>query len=227
VARAAAFYAAALNVEYVPAHGPRGMQGRGVTPPQAIWASDAHPALFCSYVVDDTLAAAERVRAAGGQASEPVRRPYGLSADCVDTTGVRFAVYQPPAGPAGAGGWRPGAAQAAGAQRDGDLVYVTREVPDPAAALAFYSAVLGWRSRPGRRPGGWQAEGTTPMIGVSGGHAEATVVPVWRAADVAAAVARVRAAGGTSTEPHREPYGVIAECTDDQGFRFSVTQFPG
>jgi predicted enzyme related to lactoylglutathione lyase len=65
------------------------------------------------------------------------------------------------------------------------------------------------------------------MIGVSGGHAEATGVPVWRVSDVPGAVAQVRAAGGTSTEPHREPYGLIAECTDDQGTRFSLTQFPG
>jgi predicted enzyme related to lactoylglutathione lyase len=104
------------------------------------------------------------------------------------------------------------------------MIYVTLEVADPARTLAFYGAVLGWRSRPGRTPGGWQVEGTTPMIGVSGGHAAAARVPVWQVADVAAAVGRVREAGGTSTEPHREPYGLIAECTDDQGARFSLTQ---
>lgn len=65
------------------------------------------------------------------------------------------------------------------------------------------------------------------MAGVSGGHAEATGVPVWQVADVAAAVGRVRAAGGTSTEPHREPYGLIAECADYQGARFSLTQRAG
>ena len=45
--------------------------------------------------------------------------------------------------------------------------------------------------------------------------------------DLAAAVARVRAAGGTSTQPHREPYGAMAECTDEVGFRFALGQFPG
>jgi predicted enzyme related to lactoylglutathione lyase len=170
-------------------------------------------------VVDDAIAAVARVRAAGGQADEPVQQPYGLSADCVDLDGVRFAVHQPAAGSPGAG--------PAPARRDGDLIYVTIEVPDPDRALAFYGAVLGWRYRHGRTPGGWQIEDTTPMIGVSSGHASATQVPVWRVSDVAAAVGRVRAAGGTSTEPHREPYGVIAECTDDQGTRFSLTQFPG
>ncbi len=226
VARAVAFYTAALGVEYLPGHGPRGRQAPGLTPPQALWQSDAKPTLFCSYVVDDAAAAVERVRAAGGQASEPVPQPYGLRADCADTDGMRFAVYQlagrvsPPAGAAGS---RPAAA----AGRDGDLIYVTLEVADPGRTLAFYGAVLGWRSHPGRTPGGWQVEDTTPMIGVSGGHAEAAGIPVWRVADVAAAAGRVRAAGGTSTEPHREPYGLIAECTDDQGTRFSITQFPG
>ena len=176
-------------------------------------------------MVDDTAAAVVRIRAAGGQASEPVRQPFGLSADCADPDGVRFAVYQPSASPAGPAVSRPMAASAAG--RNGDLIYVTLEVADPARTLAFYGTVLGWRSHPGRVPGGWQVENTTPMIGVSGGHAEATGVPVWQVADVAAAVGRVRAAGGTSTEPHREPYGLIAECTDDQGIRFSLTQFPG
>jgi predicted enzyme related to lactoylglutathione lyase len=222
VARAAAFYSPVLGVEYLPGHG-GGRQAPGLTPPQALWPSDAGPALFCSYVVDDAIAAVERARAAGGQAGEPVRQPYGLRADCVDIDGVRFAVYQSSADRGGAAGSRP--ATAAG--QDGDLIYVTLEVPDADRTLTFYSAVLGWRSRPGRSPGGWQVEGTSPMIGVSGGHAEATGVPVWRASDVAAAVAQVRAAGGTSTEPHQEPYGLIAECTDDQGFRFSITQFPG
>jgi predicted enzyme related to lactoylglutathione lyase len=217
VARAAAFYAPVLGLGYVPAGDPRGRQATGVTPPQGLWEGHAHPTLFCSYVVDDAVAAVARVRAAGGQADEPVQQPYGLSADCVDLDGVRFAVQQPPAG-------LPGSAPA---RRDGDIIYVTIEVPDPDRTLAFYGAVLGWRYRQGRAPGGWQVEGTTPMIGVSGGHTSATQVPVWRVSDVAAAVGRVRAAGGTSTEPHREPYGVIAECTDDQGTRFSLTQFPG
>ena len=39
--------------------------------------------------------------------------------------------------------------------------------------------------------------------------------------DVDAAVRRVREAGGTVVaEPSRQSYGVMAECTDDQGSRF-------
>ncbi len=221
VARAATFYGAVFGLEYVREHGDRGRQASGLAPPQGLWEHPALPTLFCSYLVDDIAAAVARVRAAGGQAEEPVPRAYGLAADCVDTDGVRFALHQPRDGaPATAA---PRAGTAAG--HDGDLVYVTLEVPDAARTLEFYCAVLGWRTRPGRTRGGWQVEGTTPMIGVSGGHAAPTAVPVWQVTDLATAVARVRAAGGTSTDPHREPYGLMAECTDDQGIRFSLGQF--
>jgi predicted enzyme related to lactoylglutathione lyase len=220
--RAAAFYAAVLGWEYAPRQGPGSLQVPAATPPHGVLGGETRPTLFCSYVVEDAAAAVARVRAAGGEASDPVPRPYGLSADCVDTDGMRFALHQP-AAPSSAA--EAGSGPAA-APRDGDLVYVTLEVPDPEATLAFYGSVLGWRSHPGRAPGGWQVEDTTPMIGVSGGHAVATGVPVWHVADVTAAVARVRAAGGTSTEPHREPYGLIAECADDQGTRFSLMRPP-
>jgi uncharacterized protein len=45
-------------------------------------------------------------------------------------------------------------------------------------------------------------------------------VPMWKVDDVPAAVERVRAAGGTSTEPAEMPYGITADCRDDQGVRF-------
>jgi predicted enzyme related to lactoylglutathione lyase len=223
VARAAAFYGAVLGLQYVPAHDNRGRQAPGVAPPQGLWEYPGLPGLFCSYVVDDIAAAVARVRAAGGRAEEPVRRAYGLAADCVDTDGARFALHQQPSGAPAATG--PPAGATAG--HDGDLVYVTLEVPDAARTLEFYGSVLGWRSHPGRTPGGWQVDGTTPMIGVSGGHSAPATVPVWQVTDLAAAVAQVRTAGGRSTEPHHEPYGLMAECTDDLGTRFSLGQFPG
>jgi predicted enzyme related to lactoylglutathione lyase len=222
VARAAAFYGAVFGLEYVSEHGQRGRQAPGLVPPQGLWEVPDGPAVFCSYVVDDAAAGVARVRAAGGQAEEPVARPYGLTAECVDTDGVRFALHQPLAGQRG-----PAQSPAGGPGHDGDLVYLTLEVPDPARTLEFYGAVLGWRWRPGRSPGGWQVEDTRPMIGVSGGHAAPAAWPVWQVADLAAAVARVRAAGGTSSEPHQEPYGLMADCTDYQGTRFTLGQFPG
>jgi predicted enzyme related to lactoylglutathione lyase len=222
VARAAAFYAAVLGWEYRPGSAPQGRQVPGAAPPQGLWGGQPGPTLFCSYLVDDAAAAVARVREAGGQASGPDPRPYGLTADCVDDQGTRFAVHQPP-GPTG-----PGRTSArAGGARDGDLAYVTLEVADSRRARDFYGAVLGWQFLPGRIPDGWQVVGTTPLIGLSGGHPGATAVPMWRVAQLAAAVGRVRAAGGTATEPQQQPYGLTADCTDDQGTRFHLGQLPG
>ena len=221
IGRAAAFYAAVFGWECEPSHDPRARQVPGATPPQGLWGGQPRATLFCSYVVDDATAAVARIRAAGGRAGDPVQRSYGLVADCTDDQGTRFAVHQyPAAGPPGA------AAGPAAAPRDGDLAYITFEVVDSGRARDFYGAVLGWRFAPGRVADGWQVEGTTPMAGLSGGHAEATTVPMWRVADLRAAVARVRAAGGTASEPRQEPYGLTADCTDDQGTRFYLGQFP-
>jgi predicted enzyme related to lactoylglutathione lyase len=222
IGRAAAFYAAVFAWEYGPSHDPRARQVPGATPPQGLWGGQPRATLFCSYVVDDAVAAAARVRAAGGQAGDPIQRPYGLVADCTDNQGTRFAVHQYPAA-------RPPAAAAAGpaaAPRDGDLAYITFEVADSRLARDFYGAVLGWRFAPGSIADGWQVDGTAPRAGLSGGHAGATTVPMWRVADLQATLGRVRAAGGTAAEPRQEPYGLTADCTDDQGTRFYLGQFP-
>lgn len=161
----------------------------------------------------DLASAVRRVRAADGAAGEPRDEPYGLVADCTDDQGVVFALLQPPSGvgtePPPMGG-------------HGDLVYVTCEVVDSVRARAFYEAVLGWTFARGGVPDGWQVQGA--MVGVHGGHPQATTLPMWRVDDVAAAVERVRAAGGTASEPQIRPYGVEAACADDQGVRFYLGQ---
>jgi predicted enzyme related to lactoylglutathione lyase len=44
---------------------------------------------------------------------------------------------------------------------------------------------------------------------------------MWTVADIDVAVERVREAGGTILQPpSQQPYGRMAECTDDQGGRF-------
>jgi uncharacterized protein len=225
IERAAEFYTAVLGWVYEPSHNPLARQVPGVTPPQGLWGGHPRSTLFCSYVVDDAAAAVARVRAAGGQAGDPVPRPYGLVADCTDNQGTKFAVHQYPAAASGAD---TAVAAAAGSPAyDGDLAYVTLEMVDAQRARDFYGAVLGWRFAPGRVADGWQVVGTTPMIGLFGGQADATGVPVWRVADLRAAVARVRAAGGTATEPRQEPYGLMADCADDQGSRFNLGELPG
>jgi uncharacterized protein len=259
IERAAAFYTAVLGWAYEPSHNPLARQVPVVSPPQGLWGGQSRSTLFCSYVVDDATAAVARVRAAGGQAGDPIARLYGLVAECTDDQGTQFAVHQPPRAAAGAGagtvrvaavraggmglatagpgvtspgvrgpGVRgPGVTGSAAGPRDGDLAYVTFEVVDSRRARDFYGAVLGWQFVPGSIPDGWQVVGTTPLAGLSGGHAEATTVPMWRVADLRAAVDRVRAAGGTSAEPRQEPYGLTADCADGQGTRFYLGQLPG
>jgi len=212
--RAAQFYRAVLGWAVSTEHGHR---VSGQLPAIGLWATSEGPTLFCCFAVDDVHASVERVRAAGGRAGEPTAEPYGAVADCVDDQGARFAVYEPPAGHVGV---RP----PANGRRHGDLSYLTLEVVDSVKARAFYGSVLGWRFTPGRIADGWQVEGPVPMTGLSGGHDRATGVPMWRVDDIAAAVAAVRANGGAATDPGRQPYGVTAECTDDQGLRFYLGQ---
>jgi predicted enzyme related to lactoylglutathione lyase len=64
------------------------------------------------------------------------------------------------------------------------------------------------------------------MAGVAGGSDETATVPMWTVADINDAVAKVREAGGTVIqEPNPQPYGVTAECRDDQGARFYLGEF--
>jgi hypothetical protein len=64
-------------------------------PPLRIWSpAGADPEVQLAYGVDDIAAALERVRAAGGHADEPGRRPDGLLADCVDDQGATFHLWQ-------------------------------------------------------------------------------------------------------------------------------------
>jgi len=212
--RAAEFYRAVLGWDISSEHG---HQVTGQLPAIGLWSTDEGPTLFCCYAVDDVDTAIERVRAAGGSAGEPTREPFGTVAECVDDQGTKFAVYEQPPDHVGA---RP----PANGRRQGDLAYLTLQVIDSAKARAFYGSVLGWRFTPGRVADGWQVEGPVPMTGLSGGHDRATAVPMWLVDDIAAAVAAVRAHGGTSTDPEQQPYGVTAECTDDQGMRFYLGQ---
>jgi len=165
---------------------------------QRWFGGQARATLFVCFVVDDVDAAVERVRAAGGHTDQPTDEPYGRVANCVDDQGMPFAMYTEPAGQ-----HRP--REAANRSRPGDLAYVVFEVRDADRARTFFEHVLGWQYTPGRSEDGWNVEGIVPMSGMSGGNVEARVVPMYRVDDIEAAVARVRAAGGTSTDPHPEP----------------------
>lgn len=211
--RAAAFYGHVLGWTYDPAS----HQVTNTDLPTGISANAGPPTLFCCYAVADVQAARTTIAEAGGVPGEIRHTDYGILLDATDPRGVAFAVYQPVAGRK-----RP----ELNGSGPGELSYVTYQVPDSAGFRDFYGQVLGWTFEPGRVADGWHVVGTRPMAGATGGSERPTTVPMWTVADIDAAVARVREAGGTVlAEPARQPYGVTAECTDDQGGRFYLGKF--
>lgn len=213
VERAATFFSTVLGWTYAPGSTAQGRQVEGTSPSHGLWGAQHRSTLFLCFAVDDLDEASARVREAGGDAGAPRIEPYGRVADCADDQGLRFALVETPVAPAGS----PRPVMGMG---HGDVAYLTVEVVDSARARLFFRSVLGWRFRPGRAEDGWEVEDVVPMVGMAGGADRPTVVPMYRVDDIAAAVARVRSAGGTATDPERQPYGMTSMCTDDQGTRF-------
>jgi uncharacterized glyoxalase superfamily protein PhnB/catechol 2,3-dioxygenase-like lactoylglutathione lyase family enzyme len=221
--RAAGFFSSVLGWRFESrggAHPSRQVEGHGLH--HGLLGGNVPSTLFLCFAVADVAAAAERVRRAGGTATEPHEEPFGLISDCVDNQGVPLALYEVAGAPeGGASGNEPGLRLTA----HGDLAYVTMEVLDSARARDFYGSVLGWTFAAGRVPDGWQVEGdVVPPIGLAGGHDVAVNVPMYRVDDIATAVERVREQGGTATDPERQPYGISSVCADDQGTRFYLGQ---
>jgi uncharacterized glyoxalase superfamily protein PhnB len=161
--------------------------------------------------VDDVDGTVRRAADAGATIErQPEDQPYGRVATLIDPFGHRWMLNQPP----------PSASRV----ENGDIAYVTLAVSDDERAKAFFGAVLGWRFTPGGVERGWQIEGRRPMMGLGGGAAEPGATLVYRVADIAAAVERVRAAGGEADEPQQRPYGLLADCRDDQGAAFQLIQ---
>jgi uncharacterized glyoxalase superfamily protein PhnB len=203
--RTRSFYADVLGWNYLP-------DGRVDGSVPSIGFREGASQMTCDFAVTDLTAALDRLRAAGGAAGEIERHPWGTVAECADDQGTPIRLHEVAADP----DVTPPPAR--------DLSYLTLEVVDSIKARAFYRAVLGWQIAAGRVADGWQVQGTVPMIGISGGHERATAVPVWPVPDVSAARAAVLGRGGSATDPHREPYGIVAECVDDQGLRFTLVE---
>lgn len=218
IERSAPFFSSVLSWRYEPGSGPEGRQVQGLSLHHGLWGGHPRSNLFLCFAVEDVNAAVVRVRESGGTAEDPQEEPYGLISECIDDQGVRFALYEPPGGVASSGRGPEHGALA------GDVAYVTMEVVDSSRTRAFYAAVLGWTFSPGRVEDGWQVNDVVPMVGISGGHELATTVAMYRVDDIALAVDRVRARGGTATDPESQPYGVTSTCTDDQGTRFYLGQ---
>jgi uncharacterized glyoxalase superfamily protein PhnB len=159
--------------------------------------------------VDETVVLARRHGAVVQR--EPADQPYGRSATLVDPFGHRWLLIEPPA--------------RATRLRQGDIARVTMVAADAVQAKEFYEAVLEVPFTPGRTPGAWGTEETQPQVGVwSPEDATPEVQLCFRVDDIEAAAERVRAAGGTHAAVARQPYGLIVECTDDQGAHFQLWQ---
>jgi uncharacterized glyoxalase superfamily protein PhnB len=175
------------------------------------------PATFSSSLhleVDDVDASTQRARSQGAAVErEPADQPYGRRAAIVDPFGHRWILLQQP--------------PSAGRMRQGDVGNVIITATDPHRTMEFYAAVLQVPFTEGH-PGAWRSSETTPPLGVrSSRGAEPEVQLSFRVDDLVAAIERVRAAGGQAAAPQRQPFGLLADCVDDQGVTFRLWQPAG
>ena len=164
--------------------------------------------------VNDVNASTERARRSGASVErEPADQPYGRGSVIVDPFGHRWMLLRPPA--------------RATRLRQGDVANVTMVARDGHQAKKFYEAVLQVPFSSGH-PGTWRTNETRPPLGIwSSADAEPEVQLSYRVNDIAAAVERVRAAGGRADNPDRKPYGLLSDCVDDQGATFRLWQPAG
>ncbi|MDT7651122.1 MAG: hypothetical protein QOI36_2528 [Pseudonocardiales bacterium] len=152
----------------------------------------------------------ERAVVAGGVLEHPVTdSPHGRGGVVRDPSGHRWVVTRETT-----------------AARAGDIVYASLWTADVERAERFYAAVLGWTTVAGPAPQDRQVANAGTRLGMSGGHARSTVMVCFAVPDVDAAVAVVRAAGGTASDPSDEPHGRVADCADDMGLPFALWTGP-
>jgi predicted enzyme related to lactoylglutathione lyase len=188
-------------------------EASGLWPDVPVRAPDS-PATFSHSLhleVDDVDARTELARRSGASIErEPADQPYGRSSVIVDPFGHRWILLRRPA--------------RATRLRQGDVANVLMIARDAHRAKEFYQAVLQVPFSSGH-PGAWRTDETRPPLGISSRPGEEPEVQLsYRVDDIAAAVERVRAAGGHADEPRRMPFGLLAECVDDQGATFRLWQ---
>ncbi|WP_033292042.1 VOC family protein [Amycolatopsis jejuensis] len=168
--------------------------------------------------VADPRRAVQRAVELGAEQLRPVEdRGYGLSGTIHDPYGQRWLVAQA----------APRATAEERVYRHGEAGYFTFQVPDDVRAKAFYGAVLGWQFSQGSLPTAWGIEGHGLPGGLWGGPERQTGWKLMFAVDdLAAALDRVREAGGRAGEVENQPYGRTADCADDQGIEFWLWQQP-
>ncbi len=94
-AKARAFYGSVLGWRFNAGRVEDGWEPVDVVPMSGMSGGHEHATTVPMYRVDDIHAAVARVRAAGGDATDPERQPYGWSSTCVDDQGTRFYLGEP------------------------------------------------------------------------------------------------------------------------------------
>jgi predicted enzyme related to lactoylglutathione lyase len=177
------------------------------------------------FAVTDCDAAAAQVAALGGtvhRAPEDIPGT-GRFAIVADPQGAVFGLLQPDAGQQGS---------AFDQKRHGHGNWHELMTPDPAAALAFYGALLGWAAGEAMDMG---PMGTYQLVRAQGGDIGGLMglpapgvpphwLPYFGTDGVTAAMARITAAGGAILHgPQDVPGGaVIAIARDPRGAHFAV-----
>ncbi|HEX3542598.1 MAG TPA: VOC family protein, partial [Acidimicrobiales bacterium] len=140
----------------------------------------------------------------------PADYPHGRNAVLWDPFGHRWIVSAPAGAPDGPPRFVPA---------PGDVAYVSLWVPDGARAANFFGRVLDWTVDPAPEDAGYArpVRGQSLPHGILGGHQQSTLFLCYAVASVDEAVERVRRAGGTAGEPVEQPFGRVADCTDNQG----------
>jgi uncharacterized protein len=98
--------------------------------------------------------------------------------------------------------------------------------PDAGRTRDFLHGLFGWRFEP--VGGGFSTDDSGVSIGLHGGDDDRNMVVYFEVADIDAAIARVRALGGTAPDADAgDPrFGRFVECKDPDGVRFGLRQLP-
>jgi len=93
-AEARAFYGSVLGWHFTPGRVHDGWEAPDVAPMIGLAGGQDPATVVPMYRVDDIAMAVERVRTAGGTATDPERHPYGITSNCTDDQGTRFYLGQ-------------------------------------------------------------------------------------------------------------------------------------
>ncbi|MGG8408463.1 VOC family protein [Streptomyces sp. 12297] len=232
---AAAFYRAVFGWAFVSAGPEAGgygffrKEGHTVAALGPLTEEGASPAWMVHFNTPDAQAAAQAVRDGGGRVRmEPMDvMGEGWLAQFTDPDGAEFAV------------WQPGKTKGLGqTSADDTLVWVELTASDPAASIAFYRGLFGWRSADMEAPGGMTYTALSTADGDQedasfGGVAPAEMlgenaphrwIPYFAVADTDATVAKAQGAGGSVVMPATSMDGVgrMAWLADPAGGVFAI-----